>query len=236
MAVQDVHMRPSPGTMSLSLCAMLAVVGLGFSAAAGSRTKAAMRATLATEPSAGEEDEVDVPAPAKKGSPPGAPFDPSKQPGVTLPLMYFDPAGFCKVGDKEGFRDLRAKELKHGRVAMFAALGAVVQHWARFPGFNDVPNGLEAVITPPGTFGLLAVVAAAGFVETQVWVQSAEREPGDFGDPAGIGQYYEEWKNRELNNGRMAMLSIMGILAAELATGRDSIEQIWQPLGNLPVE
>mmetsp|Transcript_112041 Transcript_112041/g.316680 ORF Transcript_112041/g.316680 Transcript_112041/m.316680 type:complete len:289 (+) Transcript_112041:74-940(+) len=169
-------------------------------------------------------------------APPEAPFDPAKQVGATLPLMYWDPAGFCKVGDKDGFRNLRCAELKHGRVSMLAALGMVAQHAIKFPGFSDVPSGLGAVITPPGTFGLLVLVAASGYVETQLWTQDSNKEPGDFGDPLKIGQYYDEWRNRELNNGRMGMISILAIIVAELVSGKDGVDQIWQPLSNLPVE
>jgi len=171
-----------------------------------------------------------------KEDPPEPPFDPAKQPGVTLPLMYFDPAGFAKVGDKEGFYNLRTAELKHGRVAMMAALGSVVQHWIRFPGFDTIPNGVKAVISPPGTYGLAALVLACGAMELIVWKQDPEKEPGDFGDPLGVGQYYEEWRNRELNNGRMGMVAILAIISADLVTGKDGIDQIWQPLSNLPVE
>merc|ERR1719215_2436247 len=57
-------------------------------------------------------------------------FDPAVQLGAMPPLGYFDPAGFCKKGDESGFRTFRAAEIKHGRVAMMAALGAVVQHYA----------------------------------------------------------------------------------------------------------
>lgn len=38
--------------------------------------------------------------------------------GVTLPMKYFDPLGFAKEGDREGFYQLRAAELKHGRIAV----------------------------------------------------------------------------------------------------------------------
>jgi len=176
------------------------------------------------------------PAAAKAAEAP-PPFDPSKQTGVTLPLMYFDPAGFCKVGDEEGFRKYRSAELKHGRVAMLAALGCVVQHNIKFPGFGDVPSGIKALTTPQGLVGFLLIVGVSGYMETQVWVQDDKKEPGDFGDPAGIGQNLPEWKDRELNNGRMAMISIMGILVAELVTGKDGVEQIFgSQLGNLPVE
>lgn len=165
-----------------------------------------------------------------------APFDPSKQVGATLPLMYWDPAGFCKTGDRETFYNYRCAELKHGRVAMIASLGFVLQHNIKFPGFGDVPAGLGAVITMPGTIGLLVLVGVSGFLETQVWAQDPKVEPGNFGDPLAVGQYYDEWRNRELNNGRMAMIAAMAIMIAELVTGKDGVEQIWTPLSNVPVE
>jgi len=46
-------------------------------------------------------------------------FSPEAQIGVTEPLGFFDPAGFCK--DEASFKDLRAKEIKHGRT--------FVLHW-----------------------------------------------------------------------------------------------------------
>merc|ERR1719356_722739 len=79
-----------------------------------------------------------------------ASFDPAVQLGAMPPLGYWDPAGFCKKGDESGFRTLRAAEIKHGRVAMMAAVGAVVQHYVKFPGFEKAPAGLSAVLTPPG--------------------------------------------------------------------------------------
>merc|ERR1719359_2484842 len=89
---------------------------------------------------------------------PPAAFDPAKEPGVTAPLGFFDPAGFCKEGDEAGFRKLRSAEIKHGRVAMMAAVGAVAQHYFKFPGFADVPSGLKAVTVGPGIAGFGALV------------------------------------------------------------------------------
>ncbi|CAJ1390058.1 unnamed protein product [Effrenium voratum] len=155
-------------------------------------------------------------------------FDPRKEAGITLPMMYFDPLGFAKEGDREGFYQLRAAELKHGRVAMIASLGCVIQHWFRFPGFEGVPAGIQAVITPPGTFGLVGIIALAGGLELTIFKQDPEKDPGDFGDPAGFGQYYTEWKDRELNNCRLGMISFLGIVLAELATGKDGVDQIWR--------
>ena len=65
--------------------------------------------------------------------------------------------------DEAGFRNLRASEIKHGRAAMMAALGAVVQHYVKFPGFEGVPAGLDAVITAPGTYGALVMFPGSTF-------------------------------------------------------------------------
>merc|ERR1719502_1354079 len=72
-------------------------------------------------------------------------FNPALQLGAMAPLGYFDPLGFSKAGDEAGFRNLRAAEIKHGRVAMMAAVGGVAQHYIKFPGFEKVPAGLAAV-------------------------------------------------------------------------------------------
>ena len=64
---------------------------------------------------------------------------------------FLDPVGFSKKDDKAGSRNHRAAEIKHGRVAMMAALGGVVQHYIKFPGFDDVPVVLSAMTSAPGT-------------------------------------------------------------------------------------
>merc|ERR1711953_751452 len=109
--------------------------------------------------------------------PPPPPFNPSKQVGAMAPLGFFDPLGFAKVGDKEVFNNLRAAEIKHGRVAMMAALGAVVQHYVKFPGFEKVPAGFSAVLTAPGSYGFIALLAVSAGLELAVWVQDPAKAP-----------------------------------------------------------
>jgi len=152
-------------------------------------------------------------------------FDPSLCVGVTDPMEYFDPLGFSKVGNEEGFRKLRAAEIKHGRVAMMAAAGAVAQHYVKFPGFEKVPAGLAATTTEPGQTGFIALFVVAGALELGLWTESPDKAPGNFGDPLGLDQYNVDMRNRELNNGRAAMFAAMGIIVAELVTGKDAIEQ-----------
>jgi hypothetical protein len=194
-----------------------AAVGAKAASAAGAKAAAgAVGAGAGTGKSIKDGDEV----------PPNAKFDPARQIGITQPIGFFDPAGFCKVGDEAGFRNLRASEIKHGRVGMMAALGAVVQHYVQFPGFEAVPKGLAAVVSAPGTYGFAALFAISGALELGVWTESNAKEPGNFGDPAGLGQYTEDMRNKELNNGRAGMFAALGIVAADLLTGKDGVEQL----------
>merc|ERR1712037_649062 len=88
---------------------------------------------------------------------------------------------------QEGFNNLRAAEIKHGRVAMMAALGGVVQHFVKFPGFEKVPAGFSAVTTAPGSFGFIALLTVSAGLELAVWKQDPEKEPGNFGIEASDG-------------------------------------------------
>jgi len=152
-------------------------------------------------------------------------FDVTKQPGVSEPLGYWDPLGLCPPNDKPKFRKLRMAELKHGRVAMLASVGLVAQHYVRFPAFEELPSGIGAPFTAAGGAGCQALVFACLVMEF-VWGQDPNREVGDFGNPLRVDMYDAEMRNRELNNGRFAMFATAGILAAELVTGKDAVQQL----------
>merc|ERR1719387_2011400 len=107
-----------------------------------------------------------------------------------------------------------------------AAVGAVAQHFIKFPGFEKVPNSLGAVPTAPGAYGFVALFVLSGVMELGVWTEDPKKEVGNFGDPVGLGMYDDEMRNRELNNGRMAMFAALGIVAAELLTGKDGMQQL----------
>lgn len=172
---------------------------------------------------------ADPTPPAEPAETKPAGFDMATAVGATPPLGFWDPAKLCK--SEEQFKKFRVAELKHGRVAMMAALGAVVQHFISFPGFDEVPRGMEALTDGTGIFGFLLLFAASGYLELEQWNQKSDKEAGDFGDPLGlagkIGEYDDEWRNRELNNGRFAMFAAMGIIVAENETGLDAVEQIF---------
>jgi len=159
------------------------------------------------------------------------PFDPAEEPiGATAPLGYFDPLGFAKYGDAEGFRFKRAAELKHGRVAMMASIGLVATHYFRFPGYElagtSWSSQFNTIVSIPAIYQFSVFFITILFLELSIWAQEDDREPGNFGDPLGLGMYSEEMRNREINNGRFAMFATTGIVLAQTLTGKDAIEQL----------
>jgi len=160
------------------------------------------------------------------------PFDPAKQIGALPPLGYWDPAGFTK--DEASFRQYRTAELKHGRVAMMAAIGLVAAHDYHFDWIPDsAPAGFHALTScPEAGQGLGVLFFVAGYYEMVLWKEDPTKAPGNFGDPAGWTlffptiEYNTEFRNRELNNGRFAMLAVIGILTAEAARDLDAVDQI----------
>eukprot|EP00933_Yihiella_yeosuensis_P077341 TRINITY_DN8773_c0_g2_i1.p1 TRINITY_DN8773_c0_g2~~TRINITY_DN8773_c0_g2_i1.p1 ORF type:complete len:311 (-),score=57.65 TRINITY_DN8773_c0_g2_i1:143-1075(-) len=157
-------------------------------------------------------------------------FQPSEEPGVTAPLGFFDPLGFCPPGDENNFQKLRAAELKHGRVCMLASIGLFTQHFIRFPfGFVEAPAGIDAVNVIPGKWGWWLIQCAAAWIEYGLWREDMYKEPGNYGDPLGLNMYTREMRDRELNNGRFAMFATVGIYVAEWYTDKDAAEQLGFP-------
>merc|ERR1712079_637821 len=134
--------------------------------------------------------------------PPPPPFNPADEVGVTAPLGFFDPLGFSKVGDEEGFRTLRLAEIKHARVAMMAAVGLLLQDMVQFPGFQKVPHGISAVTSGGnGTIGFAALFLISGALELVFWKQDPNKQVGDFGNPLQPGAplgYNTDMRNFEL--------------------------------------
>lgn len=125
----------------------------------------------------------------------------------------------------EQFQRYREVEQKHGRIAMIATIGYVVpEKFGTFGDiklggdvkFSDVPNGVQALFKIPA-LGLLQILLLIGILETQF-----PNVQGDYGT-GYFGQSLEEpLKSRklaiELSNGRLAMLSIMGLLAQDVVS------------------
>merc|ERR1719487_471310 len=107
---------------------------------------------------------------------------------------------------------------------MMASVGLLGQHFIKFPGFEKAPAGFAAMGTGEGVLGFTALLVLSAFLEL-LWREDAAKEPGNFGDPFGVKMYTEEMRNKEINNGRFAMICVFGIFAAEMATGKDAIQQ-----------
>jgi len=151
-------------------------------------------------------------------------FNKEAQIGAQEPLGFWDPLGFCDSEEK--FKDFRAKELKHGRLAMMGAFGMLTQSLVQLPGMEGVPKDVTACLSGNGQVGFIATLAIIAGLEAAVFVQDPAKEPGNFGNPLPWWEdYSDEMRARELNNGRIAMFSAIGIIAAGLYTGKPAIEQ-----------
>ncbi|CAE7702547.1 SHM4 [Symbiodinium necroappetens] len=84
----------------------------------------------------------------------------------------------AKKPDEASFKDLRAKELKHGRLAMMGALGMLTQSLVQLPGMDGVPKDISAFSTGAGQTGFLITIAIIAVLEAAVFVQDDSKEPG----------------------------------------------------------
>jgi hypothetical protein len=161
--------------------------------------------------------------------------------GVTAPMGFFDPLGLSTTVSGGKMLFYREVELKHGRIAMLASLGMLVgeQFHPLFGGDIDAPAFVAFQQTPLQNFWP-AVVAAIAIPEIlsvftfqepklkssegELWAMKLDHEPGDLGfDPLGLKpkdpKALKEMQNKELNNGRLAMIAAAGMIAQEYATG-----------------
>jgi len=147
--------------------------------------------------------------------------------GALPPVGFWDPLGLSADGDKAVFDRRRASELKHGRIAMLAVVGYLVQDVYRLPGaidldgttFDSIPNGVAA-IGAVSSLGWLQIVGSIGYWELIGWEDKKGSEVGDFGFYVGSppqGQQLRDYRTKEIQNGRLAMLAIMELMTHDVA-------------------
>jgi hypothetical protein len=162
--------------------------------------------------------------------------------GAQAPLGFFDPLGMLDDADQERFDRLRYVEVKHGRICQLAFLGQIVtRNGIHLPGdidlsgnsFESFPNGWAAINGPDAISGsgLAQIIFFVGTLELGVMRDGANgAAPGDFpGDfrngslDFGWDTFDEETKLSkraiELNNGRAAMMGILGLMVHEQLGG-----------------
>ena len=135
----------------------------------------------------------------------------------------------------------REAELTHGRVAMMGALGYLVQsHFSPMfdmggaPVIRHLDLVLKSEVGQLGSVSLLFAIffseiarARIGWMEPEVEMRSLRENyaPGDLGfDPLNQKPTdevaFKAMQEKELRNGRLAMIAIAGMTVQELVTGQ----------------
>lgn len=157
--------------------------------------------------------------------------------GSTKPLPKFDPLGLANVGSEETFRWFQAAELKHSRCAMVAVTGFIVQAAGmHFPGMlsSDIsfeslsgmnPVDQWAAVPDAGKWQIIGTILIA---EIATEAQGTHyMKGGEFPtwvipsiEVTGIDEETMKTKrSRELNNGRLSMISIMAFISEHSIPG-----------------
>lgn len=177
-------------------------------------------------------------APAKKGYQSTSLLAFEDEIGAQPPLGFFDPVGLLADADEDRFNRLRYVEIKHGRISMLAVLGHIVTTaGVRLPGdidfsgtsFESIPTGIAALSKVPSA-GLLQIFLFVGFLELSVmkditgdgeFVGDFRNAFIDFGWDAFSPEEQERKRGIELNNGRAAMMGILGLMVHEMLPSHD---------------
>jgi len=151
--------------------------------------------------------------------------------GGPLPNMEWDPLGLAKNKSEEEVLFYRAAELKHGRVAMCAVIGwfhvAAGFHPLGNLVIDDIAsdNPLVNLTQLPmgGMWQIIFSILVMEWVFTVPCPPPAERPWDLIGwTDVIVDEESPKWKEaqvRELNNGRLAMIAIMGLIVQDLVTG-----------------
>ena len=160
--------------------------------------------------------------------------------GAQPPLGFFDPLGLLDDADQARFDHLRYVEIKHARVAQLAFLGQVVTRAGiHLPGnidyaghsFDSFGNGWAALDGPNAIpqEGFSQILIFVGFLEACFMKDipgTGNEFVGDFRNgwiDFGWETFDEETKLSkraiELNNGRAAMMGILGLMMHEQIGG-----------------
>lgn len=184
-------------------------------------------------------------------------------PGISAPFPnIFDPADLLAraASSPRPIRELkrwRESEIVHGRVAMLASLGFIVQEqlqdYSLFYNFDGQISGpaiyhFQQVEARGAVFWeplLFAIALCEAYRVGLGWATPRSEdfntlrddyEPGNLGfDPLGLlpsdpaGR--KDMQTKELNNGRLAMIAIAGFVAQELVSGDEIFVHLFKRFG-----
>merc|ERR1711990_661064 len=177
--------------------------------------------------------------------------------GASAPFPEgLDVLGFCNGIDGASLQRYREAELTHGRVSMLATVGFLIGEQVEGSSFlfdaqvtGPAVNHFQQVPTP-FWFALAFFIASVEYKRVKTGWQNPftadalfllkdDYMPGDLKfDPLGLGngkskKEHNELRLKELNNGRLAMIAISGMVAQELVDGLNLIpSDVALKLGN----
>ena len=147
--------------------------------------------------------------------------------GSTEPFENFDPLNIVEGKSENRVKYTREAELQHGRAAMLATLTIpFVEHMDKdssMLGINYL-SSLDAYHQAPVWLGLSSFeVVRMGrgwenpFTSKTTFKLKPDYQPGNLGNYE-VENISKEMFNKELNNGRLAMVGFVGILGQEVVT------------------
>ena len=155
-------------------------------------------------------------------------------PGAVAPLGFWDPLEFAANADVNTLKRYREAEIVHGRVAMLATAGTFAGESLHT---GPVISHLSQTPKPLWVFLLFCVSfiellrAQVGWVEPenvpmdQPGMLRPNYVPGNLGfDPLNFAPKdpleFKVMQTKELQNGRLAMIAAVGIMAQEVVDGK----------------
>jgi len=164
-------------------------------------------------------------------------------PGDCAPTGYFDPLGFSQTGiSLNDVKRYRESEVMHGRVAMLATVGYFAGEAISGPFSITGPANDQLQQMPIPAFAFLTFgIAVAELKRANIgwkepgfeslWTLREAYYPGDVGfDPLGLKpsdpDAFARMQTKELQNGRLAMLGIAGMISQELVNHKTILETI----------
>ena len=141
--------------------------------------------------------------------------------GDIAPTGFFDPMQITSTSDEKTLKYMREAELQHGRIAMVASVILPVLDMMKsdelaIHALSDSSLQLnQACLFSMGLFELGRMVRVYKRPIDGIFQLKDDVEPGQ------LNPYYtfnESLSNKELSNGRLAMLAALGYIAQELVT------------------